>query len=407
MNETDEAQKIQDWLWRLDRIEEHVKLRLAGVYLMVSVELPDDMDDGDDDPHTPTKYDEEWASFPDGIPLRCFSTFKSCFSVTKKEVIPFGPIDDDTYVMKRVGQWIYLADSCDSLATPVLNWKTFVLEDPNHGEDPEARYPYPEGRWGLVHWKTWYHYGLTGPIDAPHEEIEELERFRRNYGAVRRDVPRRVLDKVGPIDQFDSWVDLLLYLALKGTYGLHAQGCLLETGPIPKWKRQSVERQEDGFSNLQQEEWEEPDGENDDLECRSACDEFRDTWRSYNDGVIRFLPRRLSDAVHCACDVLRAAADGHAESPRDNGEHEGQEGADGESKNTALEDGTSKTNGRRGRKPMSPGHIAKDEKLARDWEAAKRQGNCRKDFARENDITLEELKKILNRVAKRKKRADK
>jgi hypothetical protein len=65
---------------------------------------------------------------------------------------------------------------------------------------------------------------------------------------------------------------------------------------------------------------------------------------------------------------------------------------------------SSKRPAKRGRKPTySPN---KDEELARHWQAAKRQGAYKADFARDRGYSLKEFDRLLARVRARKRRAN-
>ncbi|MBN2024919.1 MAG: hypothetical protein JW809_19235 [Pirellulales bacterium] len=66
-----------------------------------------------------------------------------------------------------------------------------------------------------------------------------------------------------------------------------------------------------------------------------------------------------------------------------------------------------KATGRKRRRGPRPKYDAEhDAKVARDWAAAKRQGACKNDFAREKGLSIRDLNKALTRVRKRKTRAD-
>jgi hypothetical protein len=68
------------------------------------------------------------------------------------------------------------------------------------------------------------------------------------------------------------------------------------------------------------------------------------------------------------------------------------------------QDRTTVGNKRRGRKKASDESIQRDNRLADEWARAKGNKVYKADFARDNKFTLNDFDRLLNRVARRKKR---
>ena len=328
-----EEEKIQEWLRRLDRTESHVKEHLGDVKFMVSITWPED------EWCHPIGFPEdkecginEFRKFPHGNPLRCTAKFKTSFVYKLIEVNPLGAWKDpekpkypeDFIINNEVERWVYLdfpsflfrtkLDSFDRKNFPgtcknfTVKLNNMTPEDPdlenlNSGGGPKGKHDYSLEKESSVLWKTWY-YSCPSEGDVDLKQMgysgDALDVFEKKFPDTHEQVPRGVLDRLGPIHWLDGWVDVFLSLALQKEYT-----------PILVIKNTVYFDDESGCPLC---------GDAEDPDCPCCRDEkeakeedysFKEdgpNYRDSNDAEIIFSPDSLAEATHHAFEVLRTWA---------------------------------------------------------------------------------------------------
>ena len=254
---------LQEWLWRLDRIQQEMQESIQGVHFLLSLRF---------DRPKGTRLDFNW--FPFGEPL--------CMSATLVMTV-FDPETNDLWFELSGGTPSYVRWSGveefwllhDSLP------RDFVPKVPVVVSDQWCVWHYLKPGRGPV---------LTGPqmLDIS-TRVQEL---CDAAGGVCHIAPKAVLDHVGDLSLFDSWPTALFYLAMREIHPLlRAWGSIVPTLFTGKPAEETDARAQTAQAE---------DGREETVSLPSFLE---------SDRFIQCLPSDLATATRYAFDALRQIAE--------------------------------------------------------------------------------------------------
>lgn len=200
------SDSLQDWLWKLDRIQEEMQQAISDVHFLFSLKVG-----------SQTGSARESATFPYGTVVSHVATSCAKFQAPKTRDL-----------------WLDLG--CKRLPF-IVSWEEFSLTDTvpsTFCAEGEDRLPLRES----LGWNTWHYL----PKDSGQEVLTEGRRHEimsrqcdLHTAALEacHSAPKAVLDRVGDLSVLGCWARALFYLSLKRLHPLlQSWGTIVHERPI-------------------------------------------------------------------------------------------------------------------------------------------------------------------------------